>query len=153
MSQLGSPLWQRLISYLRMATWSPTLEGFRTVFRRPALSLAEVIWRWSFGLAACILCSLAFFEYLNTLPVSNFDLLLLRTAHPLLVAQAFSHILHGSALRLASTCIILFSALTVLWIVLGSHRSSATLSPLLQYIRQRARSFLPESIVEAVAAT
>ena len=143
--------YQRLISYLRMATWSPTLEGFRTVFRRPALSLAEVIWRWSFGLAACILCSLALLEYLNTLPVSNFDLLLLRTAHPLLVAQAFSHILQGSALRLAYTCVILFSALTVLWIALAAFGRGATLSPLLQYIRQRARSFLPESIAEAVA--
>jgi hypothetical protein len=135
-----------------MATWSPTLEGFRTVFRRPALSLAEVLWRWSFGWAVCILCSLAFFEYLNTLPVSNLDLLLLRTAHPFFVAQAFSHILHGSALRLASTCVILFSALTVLWIALAAFGRAATLSPLLQYIRQRARSFFPENIVEAVAA-
>ena len=134
-----------------MATWSPTLEGFRTVFRRPALSLAEVIWRWSFGFATCILLSLAFLEYLNTLPVSSFDLLLLRTGHPLLIAQVFSHILHGSALRLAATCIILFSALTVLWIVLAAVGRGATLSPLLQYIRQRARSSFPESSVETVA--
>ena len=58
-----------------MAAWSPTLEGFRTVFRRPSLPLAEVMWRWSFGAAACVLLGFGFLEYLDTLPVSNIDLL------------------------------------------------------------------------------
>jgi hypothetical protein len=124
-----------------MATWSPTLEGFRTVFRRPALPLAEVIWRWSFGAAACVLLGLGFLEYLDTLPVSNADLLLLRTRHPLLISQVFTHILHGSALRFALACVFLFSALAILWIFLAALGRSATLSSMLDYVRERARNY------------
>src|ERR1700681_1061400 len=31
---------------------SPTLEGFQVMFRLPVLGLAEIAWRWSFGLGA-----------------------------------------------------------------------------------------------------
>jgi hypothetical protein len=123
-----------------MATWSPTIEGFRTMFRRPALSLAEVIWRWSFGAAACVLLGLSFIAYLDTLPVSNADLWLLRTRQPLLISQAFSHILHGSALRVALASVVLFSALALLWIFLAALGRAATLSPLLEYVREHARN-------------
>lgn len=124
-----------------MSSWSPTAEGFRTMFRRPALSLAEVSWRWSFGAAACVLLSLGFIAYLDTLPVDRTDLLLLRTGQPVLIAKAFSHILHGSALHVALASIVLFSALALLWIVLASIGRGATLLSLLDYIRERALHF------------
>ena len=124
-----------------MSSWSPTAEGFRTMFRRPALSLAEVSWRWSFGAAACVLLSLGFIAYLDTLPVDRTDLLLLRTGQPVLLAKAFSHILQGSALRVALASIVLFSALALLWILLASVGRGATLLSLLDYIRERALHF------------
>jgi hypothetical protein len=124
-----------------MSSWSPTAEGFRTMFRRPALSLAEVSWRWSFGAAACVLLSLGFMAYLDTLPVDRTDLLLLRTGQPVLLAKAFSHILQGSALRVALASIVLFSALALLWILLASVGRGATLLSLLDYIRERALHF------------
>lgn len=124
-----------------MSAWSPTAEGFRAMFRRPALSLAEVSWRWSFGAAACVLFGLSFIAYLDTLPVTRTDQLLLRTGHPVLVAKAFSHILHGSALRVVLASIVLFSALALLWILLASLGRGATLLPLLDHIRQRASHF------------
>jgi hypothetical protein len=124
-----------------MSSWSPTAEGFRTMFRRPALSLAEVSWRWSFGAAACVLLSLGFIAYLDTLPVDRTDLLLLRTGQPVLIAKAFSHILHGSALRAALASIVLFSALALLWILLASVGRGATLLSLLDYVRERALHF------------
>jgi hypothetical protein len=123
-----------------MAAWSPTLEGFRAMFRKPSLPLAEVIWRWSFGAAACVLPGLALLAYLDTLPVSNADLMMLRTGHPLLVSQAVSHIFHGSALRVLVAGVILFVALAFLWIVIASVGRAATLGPLLAYIRDRAGS-------------
>src|SRR5262245_27296691 len=82
-----------------MAAWSPTLEGFRAMFRRPSLSLAEIIWRFTFGAAACVLLGLAALAYLDTLPVTRTDLVMLRTGHPVLVSRAIAHIFHGSALR------------------------------------------------------
>jgi hypothetical protein len=122
-----------------MATWSPTLEGFRTVFRRPALPLAEITWRWSFGAAACFLLGLGFIEYLDTLPVSNLDLLLLRTGQPWLIWQAFAHILHGSGLRLVVTGVLLFFALALLWVFIASIGRAATLDTILGYFRTRAQ--------------
>jgi hypothetical protein len=122
-----------------MAGWSPTLEGFRAMLRRPSLSLAEVMWRFSFGAAACVLSGMALIAYLDSLPVSNGDLRMLRTGHPLLVSRAANHIFHGSALRALLAGVILFTALAFLWIVMASIGRAATLRPLLDYIRGRAR--------------
>jgi hypothetical protein len=136
-----------------MAAWSPTLEGFRAVFRRPALPLAEITWRWSFAAAACVLLGLGFLEYVDTLPLSNTDLLLLRTRHPLLISQAFTHILHGSALRFALACVVLFSALAILWVFLAALGRGATLAPLVDYIRERARNHQRETAGAQAPAT
>jgi hypothetical protein len=115
------------------------------MFRRPAVSLAEIMWRWCFGAAAGFLLGFGFLEYLDTLPVSNTDRLLLSTRHPVLVTHALSHILEGSALRFVIATIVLFTALAVLWVFLSALGRGATLHPLLSYIRERARSFAPES--------
>lgn len=71
-----------------MTRRSPTLEGFRAILQRPSFGLAEITWRWSFGAAAGLLLGFSFFEYLDTLPVSRGDLLLLRTAQPVLISQS-----------------------------------------------------------------
>jgi len=65
------------LSLRAMAAWSPTREGFRAIWRQPALSLAEVAWRWSFGAAAGVLLSVGLLEYLDSLPVAGADALLL----------------------------------------------------------------------------
>ncbi len=123
------------------------------MFRRPALSLAEISWRWSFGAATCILLGLSFLAYFDTLPVDRTDLLLLRTRHPVLIAEAFSHILHGSALRVALACIVLFSALALLWILLASLGRGATLLSLVDHIRERAWNFTHAADTTSTSAT
>jgi hypothetical protein len=115
------------------------------MFRRPAVSFAEIMWRWCFGAAACFLLGFGFLEYLDTLPVSNTDRLLLSTRHPILVSHALSRILEGSTLRFVTATIVLFSALAMLWVLLSALGRGATLQPLLSYVRERARSFAPES--------
>jgi len=119
------------------------------MFRRPSVSLAEIMWRWTFGAAACFLLGFGFLEYLDTLPVSNTDRLLLKTRHPVLVSHALSHILEGSALRFMTATIVMFSALAVLWVFLSALGRGATLHPLLSFVRERARSFAPESAAPA----
>jgi hypothetical protein len=136
-----------------VSPWSPTLEGFRSVFRRPALPLAEVAWRWSFGAAACVLLGLGFIEYLDTLPVSNLDLLLLRTRHPWLISQAFVHIFHGSGLRFVLAGMLLFSALAILWIFIASVGRAATLDTILNYMRTRALAAAQQSALQVVDTT
>jgi hypothetical protein len=139
-----------------MATWSPTGEGFRTIFRQPSLPLAEIVWRWSFGAAAVVLLGAAFLEYLNTLPVSPADLFLLRTGHPVLVSNALSHIVRGSGFHLMLALIFLLVALAILWIVLASVGRAATLDSLTAYIRERAskaRQTSPTSVPELASVT
>jgi hypothetical protein len=53
---------------------SPTLEGFQIMFRVPLLGLAEIAWRWSFGLAAAAVILFSLREYLATLPVTAGDM-------------------------------------------------------------------------------
>jgi hypothetical protein len=114
---------------------SPTLEGFRILFRLPSLGLAEIAWRWSFGLAVMTLLAISFREYLSTLPVTATEMLLLRTRQPVLILQAIASILKGSAPRAVSAVIVLAVALTLAWIMLTSLGRAAILKTLLEYSR------------------
>jgi len=116
---------------------SPTLEGFRALFRQPSLWLAEIAWRWSFGAAAALLLGLSFVEYLNTLPVNGRDLFLLRTGQPTLVSQALAHILHGSGARAARALLIIAISMAASWIAIASFGRAAV-------IRSVLSSLLPQ---------
>jgi hypothetical protein len=119
---------------------SPTLEGFQTMFRLPSLGLAEIAWRWSFGLAATAVVVFTVREYLSTLPVTAGELLLLRTRQPVLMLQALARIFQGSAPRAAIAFVILTSALAVAWIVVASLGRAATLKAVIEYLRCSALS-------------
>jgi hypothetical protein len=112
---------------------SPTLEGFKLIFRQPSLGLGEIAWRWSFGAGATALLCFSFFEYLDTLPVSHRDLFLLRTRQPALVSRAFSHILAGSGVRFMAATVVLGLTLALAWMVIASLGRAATLRGLLDY--------------------
>jgi hypothetical protein len=134
--------WQRrvtwfAISYFCVSHFSPTLEGFRAAFRRPSLALAEISWRWAVGAATGALIIFGFFEYLRTLPVTNGDLLFLRTRQPVLIEQAISHILRGSLDRAAIAGLLGALALTFAWIVAASVGRNLTLRALLEYFASR----------------
>jgi hypothetical protein len=119
-----------------MANRSPTLEGFRTMFRRPSLGLAEVAWRWSFGAATAALLAFGFVEYLDSLPVSAGDLLLLESNRRALISLAISDILHGSGPRLAESVLLAGCLLAISWVVLASLGRAVTTRALLTHFRQ-----------------
>ena len=110
---------------------SPTLEGFKAVFRQPSHRPGRDRWRWSLGSAGIALFMFTFIEYLDTLPVTPLDTLLLRTRYPVLVGQALAHILRGSALRLVEAGILLGLGFAVAWMVVASLGRAATLKALL----------------------
>jgi hypothetical protein len=118
-----------------MSRRSPTLQGFELMFRQPSLCLAEVAWRWSFGFAAVILSLLAVREYLNTLSVTNRDLLLLRTRQPTLVSEAIARIFHGSAPRAVIAFIVLAVGLALIWVWIASVGRTVTLRRILELFR------------------
>ena len=112
---------------------SPTAEGLRAAFRRPSLTLAEITWRWAVGVTAITLFFFGLFEYLNTLPVTNGELLFLRSRQPYLVSQAIAHILRGSLGRAVMSGLVAGLMLTLLWIVAAALGRLATVRALLDY--------------------
>jgi len=114
---------------------SPTLEGFAALVRKPSFGMAEIAWRWSFGLAASFLLLVSIVEYLDTLLVTGRDMFLLRSGQPPLVSRALASIFHGSSPRLILTGLILVPALAFAWMILGSLGRAATLKALVQYFR------------------
>src|ERR1700704_4143300 len=120
-----------------MARISPTLEGFRAAWRRPSLALAEIAWRWTVGATTFALFLFGVFEDLRTLPVTNGDLLFLRTKQPVLTAQAISHILRGSFDRAALAGMLAALAVSFVWIVAASIGRDLTLRALLEYFVSR----------------
>ncbi|MGO9126734.1 MAG: hypothetical protein ACLP6G_17845 [Terriglobales bacterium] len=120
-----------------MTPRSPTLEGFRAIFQRPSLGFAEIAWRWSFGAAAALLITLSGLEYLDTLPVTRGDLLLLRSRQPWLMSQAIGNILRGSGGRLVEAFVVLAVALVAGWIVVAALARAATINALLGHFREK----------------
>src|SRR5580765_5104754 len=96
---------------------SPTAEGFRAGFRRPSLTFAEITWRWIFGGTATLLFFFGLIEYLDTLRLTNGDILFLRTRNPFLVSQAIAHILRGSMNRAVLSLLVAALLLALLWMV------------------------------------
>lgn len=120
---------------------SPTAEGFRAAFRRPLFTVAEIAWRWVVGATAIVLFLFGFFEFLNTLPVTNGELLFLRTRQPFLVSQAIAHILRGSVIRGMLSLILAALLLAVIWMVAASLGRLATAEAIINYFRVRFRDF------------
>jgi len=117
---------------------SPTIEGFRAAFRRPALSFAEVLWRWTVGASAVTLVVFGVIEYLDTLPVTGGEILFLQTKQPILIAQAIAHILRGTGARAIAAALTAGLALALLWMIAASLGRLATVPILLDYFRAQA---------------
>jgi hypothetical protein len=123
-----------------MSRISPTLEGFRAAFRRPSLTLAEISWRWTVGATATALVIFSLLEYLDTLPVTGSDILLLRTRQPILIGQALGHIFRGSAPRIVMAELVAAIALICLWILAASVGRSTTVRSLIDYFSEQQTS-------------
>jgi hypothetical protein len=131
---------------------SPTLEGFRAAFRRPSLSLAEIMWRWSAGATAAGLFGFGLVEYLTTLPVTNGELLFLRTRHPYLVGEAIARIFRGSLNRAAMAALLAALMLSVVWMAAASVGRIATVRGLLDYFRGVSNGSVPNDGERDVAS-
>ena len=119
-----------------MSAPSPTVEGFRTAFRWPSLTFAEMSWRWTLGATTVALCFFYCIEYLDTLPVSDADAALLSTRQPALVGRAIAHILRGSLDRAVLSALVAALALSLLWIIAASIGRFATVCALFSYFRR-----------------
>ena len=140
---------------------SPTAAGFRLIFRRPAIVLAEIAWRWTFAAAVWFLGGAFLLQYADSLSVNTVDKLLLGTRHPALILRALHRIFHGSALRFTTSGVLLAISIIVAWIVLASLGRAATLKAMMEELgitvspstrRETISSFLALNFLRAAAA-
>jgi hypothetical protein len=135
-----------------MRSASPTAEGFRLIFRQPAIPLAEIAWRWSFALAFWFLSASFLLEYADSLPANRLDRLLLGTHQPALILRALQRIVHGSALRFTDGGIVLAIGLLVTWIVLSSLGRVATLKAMMDALEITSSSDTRRKTVSSLLA-
>jgi len=135
-----------------MRSPSPTAEGFRLIFWRPAIPLAEIAWRWSFAAAFWFLGASFLVEYADSLPANRVDRLLLGTHQPALILRALHRIVHGSALRFTAGGIVLAIALLVAWIVLSSLGRATTLKAMMEALEITPSSSARREIVWSLLA-
>jgi hypothetical protein len=114
---------------------SPTLEGFRAAFRWPSIAMAEITWRWATGATGTALFLFGLSEYFSSLPVSNRELLFLRTRHPYLVGEALAHIFQGSMSRVVLSGIFAALLLALLWMITAALGRIATVRALLEHFQ------------------
>jgi hypothetical protein len=130
----------------------PTRDGFEAVVRAPSLWLAEMAWRWSFGISACLLIFFSLLEFLRSLVVSRADWLFLRSNNPLLVSGALGNIFSGSGPRLLRIAAILLPALAILWVLAATLGRAATLKFLLPGSLVRFRSLAGLNFLRAAVS-
>lgn len=133
-----------------MTRVSPTLEGFRAAVRWPSLALAEMTWRWVVGATAIALFFFGVFEFLRSLPLTNGEILFLRTRQPYLVGQAILHILRGSLNRAVMSVVLAALCMALLWMIAASLGRIATVDAMIDYIRERLVTISANVIGESV---
>jgi len=110
-----------------MPARTPFRDGFAALAHEPLLLAAELTWRWCFGLAAWLLSLVAIGMFLDSLEVSAFDAVLLRSFQPQLRDAALHHIFRGSLARFLLLQAILLFGVTLLWSLAATAGRAATL--------------------------
>lgn len=117
-------------------------EGFTSIFRDPLIYLAELAWRWTYGIAAALLTVYAVLMFLHSLPVSDRDLFGLSGILPWLYTEALANIFKGSGPKMVRILIMLSAGLGILWFLAASFGRVATLTALLRQPQPRLRPVL-----------
>jgi len=99
---------------------NPGRAGFDLVLRRPALVLAEIAWRWSFGLASLALLGLTCILFLASIRVSESDMQLARSGSPWIVADVLAHLLQANRAPLLRAVAVLVPGMAILWTIAAS---------------------------------
>ena len=110
---------------------SPSMQGLRFIFRKPILGLAEIAWRWTSATIAGLLFCFLLFEYLDSLPVTKGDMLLLGSGVPSLALGALERILLSGSTRFLVAAAICFFAISITWVFAASAGRAATIRVLL----------------------
>jgi hypothetical protein len=112
-------------------------NGLGIVFRDPQVFAVELVWRWTFAMAAWMVLAYAFLMFLQSLPVSDRDYFGLVGPIPGTARLALENIFRGSGPRMLRIVLSLTLGLGLLWWLAASAGRTATLRLLLPDARGR----------------
>ena len=115
-------------------------SAFGTVFRQPTIYLAEFVWRSVFAITVAMLGFYAAIGYLDSMEVTDRDLMGLAGIIPGTVGMALTHIFQGSGPMLVRMTFAVICGAGLLWLVLATIGQSVTLSALFGAERPAVRA-------------
>lgn len=105
-------------------------SAFGTVFRQPAIYLAELVWRTTFAITVAMLAFYSLIGYFDSMEVTDMDLYGLSGIVPGAARAALAHIFQGSGPMLIRMAIAVVLGAGLVWLVLATFGQSVTLSAL-----------------------
>lgn len=95
--------------------------------------LAEIVWRWIFGLIALLVLAFAVLAYLKSIPVPAPALWLMSTGVRPMISLGLLYALRGTGWVATKISLVVFPPLVLLWIFLASLGRAATLQPMFMF--------------------
>lgn len=109
---------------------TPLRDGWRVLMRAPASVLAEIAWRWTFGVALWAVLYYSFREYFATVEISPAEYTLLRSLQPMTWLAITARVMVALVTGLRVVGPVIIPALSILWITLASIGRAATVRAL-----------------------
>lgn len=106
-------------------------SGFGAVFRKPAVFLAELAWRWAFGAATLLLLAYSVLLFTSSTSISDRDLFGLSGLIPGTMRSALVHIFSGSGPVLVRLLLAVGGGIGLLWWLASSLGRAVVLQELL----------------------
>jgi hypothetical protein len=116
------------------------------------LWLAEIGWRWMFGLGSLGLLGFSVYEFLASVHVPEGEAILLRSQNPWLIAGTLAEMLQEHGPRLLRAAAVLTPSLAILWIFCATVGRAATLRGLTGTSALRMRGLFGLSFLRAALA-
>ena len=113
-----------------MMARSPLRYGWRVLMRAPAAVLAEIAWRWTFGVAFWATLYYGFREYFATVEISRAEYVLMRSLEPMTWMAVSVRVLVAIVSGLHVIGPVIIPALAILWIALAGIGRVATVRAL-----------------------
>src|SRR5882724_1264007 len=110
--------------------FNPITAGFRAVRRDPMILLTEILWRWSFGVIACLVLFFSALMLLGTVPVTGSVSNAWHSHDPALMAVVALHIIHVLGDKAIVAAIVLPISIALLWAILAALGRSVTIKRL-----------------------
>lgn len=92
----------------------------RRLTRQPSILAAEIAWRWCYALSALLLVGWSLAAFLETIPVTEIDLMALSSRFPLFVTWAIQDMFHGSGPAMLRAIVADAAGLVALWLVFAT---------------------------------